>query len=201
MSLTRAMTGDGREEREPPALAGRYSRWWGAVRLLRPKGAAVTRAPGRGLPDEIVVVGAHGGAGATSVRDLLLLADASDQVCERDRRDSVLATPHAPVLLVARTTASGLAAAAQLLADRTPEEVPPHLVLVADAPAPPPLACRYRVTAIGGQVTAVAWVPWLWPLRSVDQVLDAEEARSVRRAAWALRDAVVDRGGIDVPVA
>jgi hypothetical protein len=135
----------------------------------------------------VVVVAAHGGAGATTVADLLRLAGPAADVTEA--RHCLHDPAGAALLVVARTTASGTAAAAWHVT-HAPRPARLHLVLVADAPAPPPLACRYRARALKGVVAAVTWVPWVWSLRAVDRVTDADDAQAVRRAAAALRDAV-----------
>jgi len=128
------------------------------------------------------VLGAHGGAGARTVVDLLRLAGAEVGLMQEGDRLPADATP----VLVARSTAAGLSAAAEMLAAWHPDVPHPWLVVVADVPAPAPPAVRYRLRALGGQVRGVATVPYLWPLRAADQVEDVGDVRVVQRAAQGL---------------
>jgi hypothetical protein len=142
-------------------------------------------------PRRFAILAAHGGAGASSVLGLLKLAyrdDGSPNVVELAAGDP-LPTSAEPVL-VARGSAVGLGAAARVLATWHPAVVRPWLVVMADAPAKPPLPARYRLRVLSGQVRSVIALPFLWPLRAVDQVSDAASSRSVLRAARALRDAL-----------
>jgi hypothetical protein len=138
----------------------------------------------------LAVLGAHSGAGATTVAGLLGLneRDGATGTCELEPGQAL---PHgANPVLVARTTAAGTRAAAELIAGWHPGVARPWLVLVADAPAPAPSPVRYRARALGGQVRGVAWVPWLWPLRAADRLIEVATTRSVRSAARGLRAAL-----------
>ena len=90
-------------------------------------------------------------------------------------------------VLVARSSARGLAAAAEVLTGWHPAVARPWLVLVADAPAPPPPVARYRASALVGQVRGVVAVRWLWPLRGADHPDEVAGVRVVARAAVRLR--------------
>jgi hypothetical protein len=132
---------------------------------------------------------AHGGAGATTVLGLLALAYSGNdnlKVVELTT-DSPLPASAEPVL-VTRSSAAGLGAAARVLATWNPSHAQPWLVVMADAPAKPSFPARYRRRVLSGQVRSVIDLPFLWPLRAVDQVSDAASSRSVLRAACALRD-------------
>jgi hypothetical protein len=142
-------------------------------------------------PRRYAVLAAHGGAGATTVLGLLALAyggNDSPEVVELSL-GSPLPVSAEPVL-VTRGSAAGLGAAARVLATWNPSDAQPWFVVMADAPAKPSFPARYRVRVLSGQVRSVINLPFLWPLRAVDQVSDAASSRSVLRAARALRDAL-----------
>ena len=142
-------------------------------------------------PRGFAILAAHGGAGASTARGLLELAHP-----DHDRPDAFELTAGSPLpasadpVLVARGSAAGLGAAARVLATWHPAVPRPWLVVMADAPAMAPFPARYRLRALSGQVRSVIGVPFLWPLRAVDQVSEAASSRSVLRAARALRDAL-----------
>jgi hypothetical protein len=113
------------------------------------------------------------------VAHLLQLAGAEVALMHNGGRLPAGAAP----VLVARSTASGLGAAGEMLAVWHPEVVAPWLVVVADVPAPPPSAVHYRVRVLSSQVRGVVTVPYLWALRATDRVADVGGSRAVRRAA------------------
>lgn len=134
----------------------------------------------------LAVLGAHGGAGARTVADLLRYAGAEVELMRMGERLPADAVP----VLVARSTGSGLNAAAQLLAAWHPAVPRPWLVVVADVPAPPPLPVRYRMRALGGLVRGEVTVPYLWPLRGADSVDEVTDAKVVHTAAHQLAAAL-----------
>ncbi|WP_267595486.1 hypothetical protein [Carbonactinospora thermoautotrophica] len=90
-------------------------------------------------------------------------------------------------LVVARSTAYGVSAAARVIAAWPWWQAPrPWLVLVADAPVRPPLAVRYRLRALEPRTAGTAHVPYLHHLRAVDNPVDALTVPAVARAAAAL---------------
>lgn len=155
------------------------------------------------------VLGAHGGAGASTVVELLRLAalDAADASVDRPELGAagsmevpgsvvelragqalpICATP----VLVARATAYGLAAASEALAAWHPAVPRPWLVLVADIAAPTPAPVRYRTRALAGRCRGVATVGYLWPLRAADSPAEVASTRPFIRAARRLRDALL----------
>ena len=130
----------------------------------------------------LAVLGSHGGAGARTVVDLLRIAGAEVELMQAGQHLPPAAAP----VLVARSTAAGIGAAASMLAAWHPDVPEPWLVIVADVPAPPPPAVRYRVRALTSQVRGAVVVPYLWPLRAVDRVDDVSDTAVVRRAAQLL---------------
>ncbi|MFF2542891.1 hypothetical protein ACFVUY_10010 [Kitasatospora sp. NPDC058063] len=69
-----------------------------------------------------------------------------------------------------------------------PDALPkPWLVVVADVPARPAAAARYRLRALGGRLAGTAYLPYLPALRSVERAEDALADAAVVRAAVRLR--------------
>lgn len=128
------------------------------------------------------MIGAHGGAGSTSVAALLNSKDPDTAVEPGGADAAKLAERDRVVVLVARSTAYGMAAAARRLT-AWPSSTLPWLVVVADAPAPPPVAARFRVRALRPRTAGIAQVPYLFPLRAVDHAAEVLDATSVSRAA------------------
>lgn len=85
-------------------------------------------------------------------------------------------------MLVVRTTATGLNSAAWMLQSWRPDMQRPALITVADVPFRPPLAVRYRLRVISGQVTKVIRMPYLPVLRGVSDPLLVAEQRRVAAA-------------------
>lgn len=126
-------------------------------------------------PARVWVVGAHGGAGETTLAHLL------EGTATRHRWPNT--HPEPPVLLVARTHANGLAAAQLAMRAWAAAETPLirllGLVLVADAPGrlPKPLADRAEV--LRGGVPHMWHVPWVDAYRL--QVAPTNPPRQVRK--------------------
>lgn len=139
----------------------------------------------------LAVLGAHGGAGASTVTGLLRAGGAQVTELLAGERLPAEAVP----VLVARSTAHGLAAAALALANWHPGVPQPWLVVVADVPAPTPRPVRYRVRALSGLARGSVMVPYLWALRSADETCEVAGIRSVSRAAERLRNALLEETG------
>ncbi|MGW2255123.1 hypothetical protein ACWCXH_33800 [Kitasatospora sp. NPDC001660] len=129
-------------------------------------------------------MGAHGGAGTTTVARLLdphAVGRATELA-----QGQPLPLGSTPVL-VARSTSYGLLRAVDVL-NRWHASVPrPWLVIVRDAPAPLPGAVRYRSRTLAGRVLGVVTVPYLYGLRSVDDASEALSTRPIAKAGRALR--------------
>lgn len=135
-------------------------------------------------PRRIVLVRVHGGAGMSTLARLLEPGGAP-AVVEGVQGDR-LEESDVPVL-VARSTATGLRAAAAMLADWPEHLGRPALVIVADAPWPVPPVVRYRIRAISSRVVTVVRVPYLYPLRALDDPARALRSRRVARAVARVR--------------
>ena len=129
------------------------SRWV----VSTPVGAGVSH---QGEPDKpigdalsgIWWLGAHGGAGTTTLRT----AAGTGQDCGQDWP----AAPAGAVLLVARTHFAGLRAARQRLREHGPAAFR-GLVLVPDAPGRLPRVLRQQVQVLSGAAPRLWEVPWV----------------------------------------
>jgi hypothetical protein len=63
----------------------------------------------------------------------------------------------------------------------------PWLVVIRDAPMPPPRAASYRLWALRSRVLGIAEVPYLYDLRAVDTPAAVLGNRQFVKAAAALR--------------
>ncbi|MFJ4188519.1 hypothetical protein [Kitasatospora sp. NPDC089509] len=91
-------------------------------------------------------------------------------------------------VLVAPSTVYGITMVEAIVHGWPTGVVPkPWLVVVADAPARPAPAARYRLRALGGRLAGTAYLPYLPVLRSVEQAEDALADALVARAAARLR--------------
>lgn len=130
------------------------------------------------------VVGVHGGAGASTIA--CWLSSAGQAAVAVELPGSQVPVGCRPVL-VAAYTASGTLRAAEYLG-AWPTGLPrPWLVLVRDAPLPPPKVAVYRRRAVAGRVLGMSDVPYLPRLRTVDNPEDGLKAPVVARAARRLR--------------
>lgn len=120
-------------------------------------------------PAWIWFVGAHGGAGESTLAGLLPNAGAADHRWPVHADDSI-----ADVVLVARTSASGLTAARTALTQWAAGNTPPvrllGLVLMPDAPGrlPKPLSALAEVVAGGVRDRMVWHLPWVEAWRTGD---------------------------------
>ncbi|MEJ7831580.1 MAG: DUF6668 family protein [Nocardioides sp.] len=106
----------------------------------------------------LVWVGAHGGAGVTS------LAATTGVALTRCWPDPTLGWP-AKVAVVCRSNAAGLDAAAQAIQEVVSDTVPDlqlvALVVVADAPKRPSRRITARIHELAATVSTVVHVPWI----------------------------------------
>ncbi|WP_329431007.1 hypothetical protein OG339_48490 (plasmid) [Streptosporangium sp. NBC_01495] len=139
-----------------------------------------------------VLIGAHGGAGLTTVAALLNHARPGSAAefsgsWPTGRR----------IVLVANSSANGAQAAAQMAANWPLPSSCPALVVVADTPFRAPPLARYRLRAISRLVTAMIAVPYLPAVRNlgIETALQAQTtARTARRLQRRLARVPVDEG-------
>lgn len=143
------------EEAEPPAPPAEHL--VGATPPKETRTYTTQRPGGRHL---FTWVSAHGGAGGTS------MARASGQGADLSGEwpDPALGWPPA-VVVVARSNATGFAAAAELVREVVSGRVRGlhvvALVVVADAPLKPTKELRRRLHELSGAVPTVLSVPWI----------------------------------------
>jgi hypothetical protein len=157
-----------RGEDEPASAA--VTRVTPVLPAVGPHASAVS-APARVLPWRSVEsdgppvalwwVGVHGGAGETTLEQLLEGSRANGHAWPHtDESTAVLP----PVILVARTSACGLRAAQLAATDWAAGNVPVQLhglVLIADAPGRLPKPLRDFAQVVGGGVPRVWRLPWV----------------------------------------
>ena len=137
-------------------------------------------------PGEVVLIGAHGGAGVTTLAGLLRPAWDMGAVRRSGPGQGPLRPAGRPVVLVARSTASAASRAVTatgLLAAQG-VQVEQVLAVIGDG-LPRPAEARYRFRVLDGRVGAVVRVPFIPAFRL------AADPRSValpRRARHALAE-------------
>jgi hypothetical protein len=135
-------------------------------------------------PREVVVVGAHGGAGVTTMAGLL--RPSWDMGVVR-RPGGGLRPSGRPVLLVVHSTvtAAGRAVTATRLLSEQGVRVT-VLVVIGDG-LPEPAEARYRFRVLDGRVGTVVRVPFVPAFRIAADPLSVDLPRRARRALAAIR--------------
>jgi hypothetical protein len=149
----------------------------------RPAGLAPRLAP----PGEVVLVGAHGGAGVTTLAGLLRPAWDMGQVRRPGPGQGPLRPAGRPVVLVARSAASAAACAVTatgLLADWG---VQVTVLAVTGDGLPEPAGARYRFRVLDGRVGAVVRVPFIPAFRLAADPLEVTLPRRARHALAEIR--------------
>jgi hypothetical protein len=140
-----------------------------------------------GPPREIVVIGAHGGAGVTTLA--ILLRPAWDMgIVHRSARDRPpLRACGRPVVLVSRNTAAAAGrATAAVNAITWHGECVTVLAVVSDG-LPEPVAAAYRFRVLTHRVGAIVRVPFVASLRVADDPARVDLPRKARRAVAEIR--------------
>lgn len=130
------------------------------------------------------VLAAHGGAGASTITRWL---DPGGDTATMELALGSHLPPHYIPVVVARSTAFGMANAVQLIGGWNPEVPRPYLVVVGDAPLRMPRASAYRIRSLRPRVLGIAQVPYLVRLREIDTPADGLAYRDVQKAARKLR--------------
>jgi len=150
---------------------------------------------------EIVVVGAHGGAGTTTLA-ILLQPSWDLGAVRRPTRDRPCIWPTwgRPLVLVSRNTA--MAATRTIAAvnaiTRQGERVA-VLAVVSDG-LPEPAAAAYRFQVLDARVDAVVRVPFIAPLRTADDPAQVDLPRRARRSIAAIRARAVAGVTVQAPL-
>ncbi len=139
--------------------------------------------PGPGC--EIVVLGAHGGAGTTTLAILLRPAWDLGVVRRPARGRAPLRTRGRPVALVTRNTVAAAGRATAALNAITSDGVRVAVLAVVSDGLPEPAAASYRFGVLEPRVGAIVRVPFVPVLRAVDNPAQVDLPR---RARWVLAD-------------
>jgi hypothetical protein len=172
-----------------------------ATAASRPHPGMPRRAAGpsrRPLLAEIVVVGAHGGAGVSTLA--ALLGPAWDMgVVRGPRLGGALRPGGRPVVLAARNTvaAAGQAVAAATAITRQGTQVA-VLVVVSDG-LPEPAEARYRFRVLEGRVGAVVRMPFIPALRAAGSPLQVDLPRRAHRALAEIRMLAQEQASCPAP--
>ena len=140
-------------------------------------------APQHGL----AVMGAHGGAGISTVVRLL---DPQSQGWARELSPGQHLPQQFIPVVVTRSTAYGLHKTQDLLNHWHPSVPRPYLVVIRDAPLRPPMPVLYRLRTLAPKTLGIAHVPYLYRLRTVDDTAEALTDAPVSKAARELRTAL-----------
>jgi len=112
-------------------------------------------------PGEVVLVGAHGGAGVTTLAGLLRPAWDMGAVRRPGPGQGPLRPAGRPVVLVARSTASAAARAVTATGLLAAQGVQVTVLVVIGDGLPEPAEARYRFRVLDGRVGAVVRVPFI----------------------------------------
>jgi len=132
-------------------------------------------------------IGVHGGAGESTLEQLLEGSRAACHAWPIDARPGAIAPR---VMLVARTNARGLRAAQLAATEWASGDVPVHLeglVLLADAPGRLPKPLRQFVRLVAGGVPRVWELPWVEAWRVGEPVSEDTAPRSLTHLLEQLR--------------
>ena len=144
--------------------------------------------PGRdGAGPEIVVAGAHGGAGTTTLAILLQPAWDMGTVRRPARGCPPVRTGGRPLVLVARSTAAAAARATAAVNAITWHGQRIAVLAVVSDGLPEPAAAAYRFQILAARVGAVVRVPFIAALRAADDPAAANLPRRARRSIAGIR--------------
>jgi hypothetical protein len=140
-----------------------------------------------GPPREIVVIGAHGGAGATTLA--ILLRPAWDMgIVPRPARDRPpLRAGGRPVVLVSRNTAAAAGRATTAVNAITWHGERVAVLAVVSDGLPEPVAAAYRFRVLTHRVGAIVRVPFVASLRVADDPARVDLPRKAGRAVADIR--------------
>ena len=153
---------------------------------VRARPGLVLPGPG-GAAGEVVVVGAHGGAGTTTLAVLLQPAWDLGTVRRPARGRPAVQARGRPIALVTRNTAAAAARATLAVNAITWQgERVAVLAIVSDG-LPDPAAAAYRFALLAARVGAVVRVPFIASLRAADDPAQADLPRRARRLIAGIR--------------
>jgi hypothetical protein len=143
------------------------------------------RPPAGPQPAEIVVAGAHGGAGTSTLA--VLLAPAWDMGAIRTPGDGGLRPGGRPVVLITRNTVAAAGRAAAAITAVGAAAVPVAVLVVVGDGLPEPAEARYRFRVLEGRVGAVVRMPFVPAFRVASSPAQVRLPRRARRALAEIR--------------
>ena len=156
-------------------------------------------APRRPHIAEIVVAGAHGGAGTSTLA--ALLAPAWDVgVIQAAAPGGGLRPGGRPVVLVARNTVAAAGRAVTAVTALTGAGLPVVVLAVISDGLPEPAEARYRFRVLDGRVGAVVRVPFAAALRAASSPLQVSLPRRARQALAQIRALAAEQAPYPAPV-
>lgn len=160
----------------------------GALRIPAVFGRGEEASPAAaGAVAEIVVLGAHGGAGTTTLAALLAPAWDMGVVRRPEPGGSSLRTGDRPLVLVAGVTAGGAGQAMAAVNALTWLGNAIAVLAVVSDGWPEPEAARYRYRLLAPRVGVIKQVPFVAALRASEQPALADLPRRAQRAVTELR--------------
>jgi hypothetical protein len=153
--------------------------------------------PRHPLP-ELVVAGAHGGAGTSTLA--ALLAPAWDMGVFQPALIGGLRPGGRPVVLVARNTVAAAGRAVTAVTAVTGTGTPVAVLAVISDGLPEPAEARYRFRVLDGRVGAVVRVPFVAAFRAAGSPLQVSLPRRARQALAQIRALAVQQAPYPAPV-
>lgn len=147
--------------------------------------------------EEIAIVGAHGGAGVTTLS--ALLQPAADLGVFEQSSWAASSRDDRPVVLVTRATASSAKRASATVAELTGLGYQITVLAVVGDGMPDPGQAAYRLRLMRPRVTAVVRVPFAASLRAAGEPGDARLPGAARRAIAEIRSQVQMRSATVSP--
>jgi hypothetical protein len=144
-------------------------------------------------PGEVVLIGAHGGAGVTTLAALLSPAWDLGMIRRPGPGGSPLRPAGRPVLLVARSTAPAAARAVAVTELLSEQRVRVAVLVVVGDGLPEPAEATYRFRVLEGRVGAVVRVPFVPAFRVAADPLAVRLPRRARRALAEIRALVQEQ--------
>ena len=153
----------------------------------RPREAGPAPAPRHAPPGEVVLGGAPGGAGVTTLAGLLRPAWDMGAVRRPGPGQRPLRPAGRPVVLVTRNTAAAAARAVTATGLLAEQGVQVTVLAVISDGLPEPAEARYRFRVLDGRVGAVVRVPFIPAFRLAADPLPVTLPRRARRAVAEIR--------------
>ena len=158
------------------------------------KVASVTQECAAAAPAaELAVLGAHGGAGATTLAALLAPAWDLGVIYCRDAGGPPVRTGGRPLVLGARTTAGGAGEAVAAVNALTWRGLEVTVLAVVGDGLPEPAVARYRYRQLASRVGAIKRIPFVAALRATEQPSLADLSVRAQRAFIAIRAEALSR--------